>query len=177
MDQKNVSGPWIHYVVDSSCWNIYFFWVVYPFNIYFFSLPFHGIFFDRNGTEWCPGRVEASLRRCRRVVETLLVLFSSQHPVFGREGDVKCSVYWCDLWHSVFRSHLHRDPAAVDAQRVSLLWQNCNTHIAVKWHYCSLTARPTEGAVAPFRMETVPFKVKVFWLCRCRVLSVKYHHT
>lgn len=115
MDEKNVSGPWIHHVVDSSCWNIYFFWVVYPFNVYFFSLPFHGIFLDRNGTEWCPGRVEASLRSCRRVVETLLVLFSSQHPVFGREGD-QCSVYRYDLWHSVFRSYLQRDPAAVDAQ-------------------------------------------------------------
>lgn len=57
MDQKNVSRPWIHHVVDSSCWNINFFWVVYPFNIYFFSLPFHGIFVWQ---KWYPMMSRAS---------------------------------------------------------------------------------------------------------------------
>lgn len=115
-------------------------------------------------TEMVPNDVQGELKHLYAAAGELLRHFWSCFPVntpFLEEKvtSVQCTDMICDILSSVLTFSVILPPWTL---RVSLLWQNCNTHVAVKLHYCSLTARPTEGAVAPFRMETVPFKVKGF---------------
>lgn len=81
-------------------------------------------FFPRNGTQWCPRRVEASLRGCRRTAETLLVLFSSQHSISGGEGDRQQSVdVICDFLSSVPTISMMRvDPVSANRGRFSAVY-------------------------------------------------------